>query len=69
MLIRNDQIGSTSFDKLATIMQIKTKNEYRIPDDYNIKNKIIEGFQQLYKDDKIIEDKSKQISEIMLRTI
>ena len=69
MLIRNDQIGSTAFDKLATIMQIKTKNEYWIPDDDNIKNKIIEGFQQLYKDDKIIEDKSKQISEIMLHTI
>ena len=68
MLIRNGQIGSTAFDKLATIMQIKTKNEYWKPDDDNIKNKIIEGFQQLYKDDKIIEDKSKQISEIMLHT-
>ena len=69
MLIRNDQIGSTAFDKLASIMQIKTKHEYWIPDDDNIKNKIIEGFQQLYNDDKIIEDKSIQISEIMLHTI
>ena len=48
-------------------MKLKIKHEYWIPDDDNIKNKIIKGFQQLYKDDKIIEDKSIQISEIMLQ--
>ena len=60
MLIRKDHIGRAALDKLASIMQIKTKHEYWIPDDDNIKNKIIEGFQQLYNDDKIIEDKSIQ---------
>ena len=54
MLIRNDQIGSIAYDKLASIMQIRAKNPFWTTDDEATRKKVIEGFKQLYQDDHII---------------
>ena len=69
MLIRNEQLGEKAYIKMATIMQTKNKNIFWKSEDDQTKQTVIQGFRTLYKDNKIILNKSKENTEIMLNTL
>ena len=69
MILRNDYISATAYDKLASIMQIKSKNIYWNSPDENMRQNIIEGFRNLYKDDKKINCQTHTIIHKMNETL
>ena len=66
MLIRNEQLGEKAYLKMATIMQIKSKNIFYRAEDEQTKEAIINGFKELYKDDNKILEHSEEIVNLML---
>ena len=69
MLIRNEQLGEKAYLKMATIMQIKSKNIFYRAEDEQTKEAIINGFKELYKDDNKILEHSEEIVNLMLETL
>ena len=69
MLIRNEQLGEKACLKMATIMQIKSKNIFYRAEDEQTKEAIINGFKELYKDDNKILEHSEEIVNLMLETL
>ena len=69
MILRNDYISATAYDKLASIMQIKSKNIYWNSPDENMRQNIIEGFRNLYKDDKKINCQKQKIIYKMIEKL
>ena len=69
MILRNDYISATAYDKLASIMQIKSKNIYWNSQDEQMRQDIIEGFRNLYKDDKKINCQTQTIIHKMIETL
>jgi len=68
MNLRNDYIGTTAYDKIASIMQIKARNAFWNSQDENIKKNIINGFKTIYKHNCQVNNQAKNIIQTMLNT-
>ena len=69
MILRNDYIGTTAYDKIASIMQIKARNAFWNSQEDNIKKNIINWFKTLYKHNCQVNNQTKNIIQTMLNTL
>ena len=69
MILRNDYIGATAYNKIASIMQIKTGNTFWNYQEDNIKKNILNGFKTLYKHNWQVNNQTKNIIQTKLNTL
>ena len=67
-LIETKQLGSEPYQRLTTLMQIGTKDIWFKPETESQKEKIIDGFKELYQHNRIINCTKEDLSNIFLNT-
>ena len=63
------QLGSESYQRLTTLMQIGTKNIWFKPETESQKEKITNGFKELYQHDRIINCTKEDLSTLFLQKL
>ena len=68
-LIEAKQLGSEPYQRLTTLMQIGTKDIWFKPETESQKEKIIDGFKELYQHNRIINCTKEDLSNIFLQQL
>ena len=68
-LIESKQLGSEPYQRLTTLMQIGTKNIWFKPETESQKEKIINGFKELYQHNRIIICTKEDLTTIFLQQL